>query len=252
MNAPGTSHRTRPTVVLTLLAFALAAMTSAVAFAQSEPAAPPASEIKAPQPTVPEVFTIMGQYVRVAYNNEGYVVLGYRTANGSKGDEWMLLDVGVTLRRGVADFGIRHEAFSVRTPDGQTIPLATQQEYAAAHYLPALNKRDKMNRDSLNYFPVDATKACGLQFFSDLGGGNKLAYEQTELTYDRACVGRLFFKIPGGIKPGQYWLDVQFATSKVETPFRILTAEEEKTFKKTWQDLKKQLDAQFESKTKKK
>ena len=38
-------------------------------------------EIKKPEPGVPEVFTLEGQFVRIAYNNEGYVSLGYRMAN---------------------------------------------------------------------------------------------------------------------------------------------------------------------------
>ena len=47
----------------------------------------PAQEIKAPEPGVPEIFTIAGEFVRIAYNNEGYVSLGYRLANGSVGEE---------------------------------------------------------------------------------------------------------------------------------------------------------------------
>ena len=40
----------------------------------------------------------MGQYVRVAYNNEGFVSLGYRVAQQAVGEEWMLLEVGLTVR----------------------------------------------------------------------------------------------------------------------------------------------------------
>ena len=36
--------------------------------------------MKAPQPDVPEVFTLMGQYVRGGDNHEGFVNLGYRMA----------------------------------------------------------------------------------------------------------------------------------------------------------------------------
>ena len=38
--------------------------------------------IEAPEPGVPELFTLEGQFVRAAYNNEGYVTLGYRMAMG--------------------------------------------------------------------------------------------------------------------------------------------------------------------------
>jgi hypothetical protein len=53
-------------------------------------------------------------------------------------------------------------------------------------------------------------------------------------------VGRLYFNVPGGIKVGQHWLHVNFGESgEVQVPFRILTKEEEKQFKESWQDIKK-------------
>src|SRR5687768_15255543 len=64
--------------------------------------APPTVEI--PKPGVPEIMTMEGKFVRVAYNNEGYVVLGYQVANRSIGDEWMLLDLGVTVREKVPNY----------------------------------------------------------------------------------------------------------------------------------------------------
>ena len=55
-------------------------------------------EVKAPVPTVPGIFTIEGQYTRIAYNNEGWVTLGYRIANDSQGQDWLMLHAGLTLR----------------------------------------------------------------------------------------------------------------------------------------------------------
>jgi hypothetical protein len=66
-------------------------------------------------------------------------------------------------------------------------------------------------------------------------------------------VGRLYFKVPGGIKVGQHWLFVDFGPSgKVEVPFRILTKEEEKQFRETWQDIKKAHDASYQQPKKEK
>jgi hypothetical protein len=199
--------------------------------------------VKAPQPTVPEIFTLQGEFVRTAYNNEGYVILGYRVANASVGEEWMLLDTGVTLREGVKYQTLLRDAFSLKTPDGAVVPLATQREYGNAGYLPALNKRAQVTRDSLAYFPMGANRPCAYRFFADLGGGpNAVSLDQVDLADTRACVGRIFFKVPGGIKPGQHWLVVKFASSEVQVPFRILTKDEEKLLRKNWEDLKKALD----------
>ncbi|HJS56865.1 MAG TPA: hypothetical protein VKA01_02070 [Vicinamibacteria bacterium] len=200
-------------------------------------------QVVPPQPTVPEVFTLMGQYVRVAYNNRGFVTLGYRVAQQAVGEEWALLEVGLTVRSGDS-YTLKREHLSIKTPDGSTIGLATQKEYAEAGYLPALNNRAKVVRDSIDYFPATVSRPCAVQFFANLGqGARQLAYDQVELSQQRACVGRLYFKVPGGIKVGQHWLIVNFGDSEVQVPFRILTKEEQKEFSKTWEDIKKAHEA---------
>ena len=225
-----TSARTLP-VAVAALSVALSAQPGG---AQDRP------QVVAPKPTVPEIFTLMGQFVRVAYNNQGFVTLGYRAVQESVGEDWMLLEIGLTLRGDAKDWTLKREHLQVKTPDGTMIPLATQKEYAEAGYLRALNTRARVVRDSINYFPVEASRGCAIQFFANLGqAGPQIAYDQVELSTSRACLGRVYFKIPGGIKVGQYWLVVNFGDSEVQVPFRILTKEEEKEFKKSWEDIKK-------------
>jgi hypothetical protein len=236
-------------LLVALLAVALAAPAAAQ---QSDSAL---ANMKAPQPTVPQLMTLEGEFVRVAYNNEGLVNLGYRIANGSVGEEWMYLQVALTLIPGVKYQTVKRDAFTIKTPDGKTIPLATQKEYSEALGLAALNARAKVQKDSLNYFPPGVTRANAFQFFADLGKGNPLSFEQVDLADNRASFGRLFFKVPGGIQTGQHWLVVKFAASEVQVPFRIFTKEEEKEFRKKWQELKKAFDdaqeaAQVEAKEK--
>jgi hypothetical protein len=207
------------------------------------PAPAQTPQVVAPKPTVPEIFTLMGQFVRIAYNNQGFATLGYRAAQEAIGEEWMLLEVGLTMRSPAKNFTLKREHLSIKTPDGATIPLATQKQYAEAGYLRALNQRMRVMRDSINYFPVEASRGCSIQFYANLGGaGPQLAYDQVELSTDRGCVGRLYFHVPGGIKVGQHWLVVNFGESVVEVPFRTLTKEEAKAFSKSWEDIKKQHD----------
>ena len=68
-----------------------------------------------------------------------------------------------------------------------------------------------------------------------------------------AAVGRIFFKMPDGqtIEPGQYWLNVEFANSVVQAPFRIMTKEEEKFLRKNWKDLKKEHEAYLKAQAEK-
>ena len=203
-------------------------------------------KIEAPQPTVPGLFTLQGEFTRIAYNSEGWVTLGYREANKSQGQDWLMVEVGVTIRKPTKPQTLTRDSFTLKMPDGSTVPLATQKEYNGAGYLRALNARANMIRDSINYFPVGANQACSVGFFSDpTTGARSVSYDQFELSDRRACLGRLFFKMPEGetIVPGQYWLYVDFAGSQVQTPFRILTKEEQKYLKKNWKNLKKQHEA---------
>ena len=210
-------------------------------------------EIEVPQPTVPGNFTLQGQFTRIAYNNEGWVSLGYRTANASQGQDWLMVEVGLTIRKPAKNQTLTRDSFTLKMPDGSIVPLATQKEYNGAGYLRALNARADTVRDSINYFPVGANQACALRFFTDPTNRGSMSYDQFELSVYRACLGRLFFKLPEGEKivPGQYWLYVDFAGSQVQTPFRILTKEEQKYLKKNWKDLKKQHEAFLKSEAEK-
>jgi hypothetical protein len=223
----------------------LVAVVTVVAAGLTAPATVAQVEVEKPQPSVAETVTIEGGFTRIAYTEEGWVTLGYRLANESQGEEWMLLEVGVTVHKGVKKQKMKRDSFTVTLPDGSTVPMATIREYQQAHSLRALNLRGDTVRDPINYFPVAARGLpCDMLFFSDPISlrEDEFAYDQFGLNWRRACVGRLFFKMPEGktIEPGQYWLNVQFANSVVQAPFRIMTEEEEKFFRKNWKDLKKE------------
>jgi hypothetical protein len=199
--------------------------------------------VKIPQAGVPQIGTIEGTFVRAAYNNEGYAILGYKTANMSVGDEWMLLEFGTTVREGVPNYKLTRDAVSLDTPDGPKLPLASVEDYRGAN-LTALNQRANVARDSINYFPPMASQGCRIGFFSDVDS-RAVAWDQVELSQTRACVGRIFFKVPGGIKYGQHFLNVQFEKSLIRVPFRILTKDEEKMLSKNYNDIRKQVKEAF-------
>jgi hypothetical protein len=203
-------------------------------------------QIEVPKPGVPQIMTIQGEYIRIAYNNEGYVSLGYRLANMSVGEEWMMLEVGATVRDGKPNYTLTRDKISLDTPDGKHIPMPDNKDYLQVD-LRAMENRSKVIHDSINYFPPGASTACRLGFFADTAS-RAMAYDQVELSPNRACVGRFYFQIPGGIQYGQHWLNVQFAETLVRVPFRILTKDEQKTISKNYGDIKKQVDAAFKKK----
>jgi hypothetical protein len=226
-------------------AVSLAALASVHASSQQQPSA------QIPQPGVPQIMTLEGKFVRVAYNNEGYVILGYQIANRTIGEEWIMLDVGLTLMERVQDYRLKREAISLDTPDG-TLPLPSIEEYRANESaVQPLQNRLKVQRDSIDYFPPWTHGVNRLGFFADLGS-RAMPWNEAEVTNSRACMGQLYFHVPGGTKYGQYWLNVKFAESVVRVPFRLLTEEEEKKLGKNYGNIKKQVDAAFRKKPAKK
>jgi len=203
--------------------------------------------LQIPRPGVPQIMTLEGKFVRVAYNNEGYVILGYQIANRTIGNEWIMLDVGLTLMEKEPDYRLKREALSLDTPDG-TLPLPSIEEYRKDEgKVQALQNRLKVQRDSIDYFPPWTSGANRLGFFSDLGS-RAMPWNEADVTNRRACLGQLYFHIPGGTKYGQYWLNVKFANSVVRVPFRLLTEDEEKQLGKNYGDIKKQVDNAFRKK----
>jgi hypothetical protein len=229
-----------------LLPFAALALMWTLPLAAGDDPAKEPPKVKIPEPGVPQIMTMEGRFVRAAYNNEGYAILGYRIANLSVGEKWMLLEVGITLRDGVPDYTLTRDALSIETPDGQTIPLASLQDYRGAS-LGGLENRAKVQRDSINYFPPHAKSACRIGFFADVHDAGS-AWDQVELNSQRACMGRLFFQVPAGIAYGQHWLNVKFAKSVVRVPFRILTDDEYKLLDKHYKSIEKQVEEAFKKK----
>jgi hypothetical protein len=227
---------------MSLVLSAIVVSVSLAAVAQQKPT------VEMPKPGVPQVMTLEGNFVRVAYNNEGYAILGYKLANNSIGEDWMLLEFGTTVLDNTPNYKLTREALSLETPDGKTIPLPTVEEYRKAN-LNALQARERVIRDSINYFPVMASRPCRIGFFADIED-RALPWDQVELSSNRACLGRLYFKIPGGIAYGQHWLNVKFEKSLVRVPFKILTKDEEKLLSKNYKDIKKQVDEAFRKKSK--
>jgi len=226
------------------LSFVFAGLLAAwVAFVPAGAQAQEAPKIAIPQSGVPEIMTMEGKFVRAAYNNEGYVILGYQVVNRSIGEEWVLLEIGATARDGVEAFKLTRGDFSLDVPDGKTIPLPSDSEVRAANTI-ALQNRTKVQRDSINYFPPSATRACRIGFFAELTSP-VMAYDEVEISNTRACLGRLFFRVPGGITYGQYWLNVKFPKSLIRVPFRVLTEEEEKMLSKNYKDISRQVKDAF-------
>ena len=206
--------------------------------------------VQIPNPGVPQIITMEGKFVRAAYNNEGYVILGYQVANRSIGEEWMLLEVGMTVLDKTPDYTLTRDALSLETPDGKTHSAAVGHRAARGEHPGAPEPGERPARlDQLLSAERDPARAASAS--SPTSTPARMPYDQVELDA-RARLPRpaLLQRFPGGIKYGQHWLNVKFEKSLVRVPFRILTEEEEKTLSKNYKAISKQVEDAFKPKKK--
>jgi hypothetical protein len=212
---------------LLVLTCALVLMPGGAAFAQ-EADAPAKAKLSFP-----------GEYVRQVINDEAVVNLGYRTANASVGQEWLMVEISMTVLPG-HDMTLKRDDFWLTTPDGTRVDLATQEEFnKGSGAVRALDARANISRDSLNYLPPRANIPCRIGFFSDASAPARgLSFSQFSMTPNSACGGRLYWIIPGGIQYGRHFLNIQFPDQIMQVPFTIMTKDELKEAKakvKEWQ-----------------
>ena len=142
--------KTLSIVLVALVAVCAPAVLPVAAQTQQPP------KVQMPQPGVPQIMTMEGKFVRAAYNNEGYVILGYQLVQPVDRR-------GVDAPRGrhdgarqTPDYTLKRDAISLETPDGKTLPLPSIEEHRKATPS-ALQNREKVQRDSINYFPPSAS-----------------------------------------------------------------------------------------------
>lgn len=209
--------------------------------AASQPQASPAVTI--PDPGVPEVVSVKGKFIRVAYNDEGFVVVGSMSPNRAVGGEWMLLDFAATVLDKTPNYTLTRDAITLETPDGRTIPLAPviEQRGGATQ---AIQWRAIRENPAIGYLPTFASEPCSIPFFYD--ELTRLPpVGEVELSSHRGCYGRIFFHLPEGIALGQHWLNVKFAGSLLRVPFTIMTPEEERYVQEHLEEIQKQTEEAF-------
>ena len=145
-------------------------------------------------------------------------VVSYKFAQANLGDEWLIITLAVGGLRAEA-IEIRQEAISVRTPDGRTIDLPTQEEFIQAY--PEL--QSTLRRAAVASEPLEATRGgrrpCELIFQRIPGTG--VTEKSAWVTSRQLCVGQLSFPVPGGVQPGRWKLTIELEESVFEVPFSL-------------------------------
>jgi hypothetical protein len=167
------------------------------------------------QPTVEQVGAHVVKYV----GQDIEVALSYRFAAGNLGFDWLLLDAAITGNHQEST-ELKREKIALKTPSGDIIPLPPQEELATDYRtVRSADKRADIASEPLKYW--GGRRLCSLNFLREPGTG--LAMPSVWVNQDRACEGRLYFPIPGGVQAGHYELRIDLKESKVRIPFQIGT-----------------------------
>lgn len=160
----------------------------------------------------------VGEFILRQKGPEVEAYLGYRFASQSIGSDWLILEVAMTSPNGQSA-DVKRASVFVRTPDGTTVPLATQEEFGKDYGgLRSTLQKAYVARDPMDYFNP-SREDCALNLFTSPGGG--VVFEELSLNDRRACQGQLFFKVPGGIQKGRWTFGIDLEESDIRIPFTL-------------------------------
>jgi len=166
------------------------------------------------EPTVDKVGKTIARYRDQLIE----VIVDYKFANLSQGDNWMILNVAITTSEGKA-IEVRRGHVLVRTPDGRKIPLPPYSDFIAAY--PEFQSAAR--RAALASDPIDFTQAgrrtCDLRF--QPLPGTVAALESVFVNMRQICQGLLYFPIQGGIQPGTWEFIIEFEEFDARVPFEL-------------------------------
>ena len=172
------------------------------------------SKGKTSEPTVDQLGKTISRYRDPLVE----VIVDYKFANISQGDNWMILNVAVTTSESAA-IEVRRGNVLVRTPDGRKIPLPPYPEFIAAY--PEIQSAAR--RAALASDPIDFTQAgrqtCDLRF--QPLPGTVAALESVYVNMRKICQGLLYFPVQGGIQPGGWEFIIEFEEFDARVPFEI-------------------------------
>ena len=171
-------------------------------------------------PTATPGIERLGRYVLQESTSEVELVVAYKYATMSLGNEWMILEVAATSPVGTTA-RLEREKIFLTIPDGSTVPLATQRQFGEVYSkLRPQIAQANIVREPMSYFPPNR-EACSLGLFVAPGEG--VVFNEVSLNDRRACQGKLLFRIPGGVQPGRYVLGVDLKESRIRIPFELPT-----------------------------
>jgi hypothetical protein len=171
------------------------------------------SAIPTETPGVSEV----GENTRLYEGPDLLAAIGTRFAEQNLGKEYLILEVAFSGPGAGRVAEVDRDRISVRTPDGRRLPLMSQREFGEAYgeLYAVANQLERLSS------PTTETggfgRPCGDWFFRKPGDG--LARDVLFISALQSCRGPLFFRVPGGVQPGRWEIEIGLEESTAEIPF---------------------------------
>jgi len=144
------------------------------------------------------------------------VVVDYKFADASLGEDWLILNVAVTSSQSEAT-EVRSNHVFVQTPDGRKIALPSYSDFSKAYP----EYQSAARRAALASDPIDFTHGgratCELAF--QPLPGTTTALESVYVNMRKICQGLLFFPVEGGVQPGKWQFIIEFEEFEARVPF---------------------------------
>ena len=145
--------------------------------------------------------------------------VAYRQGKKSVAEEWLILAVELTSPRGSGPTIVRRNDFSVYTPEGRRLTLASQDEFVRNF----AKLRIPVER-TLQFLPllyrVEPNRMPGDRWFYAVSAEN-IGYDEIPMNSSQVFWGPLIFSVPGGVQPGRWRLVVELEESRADIPLTI-------------------------------
>lgn len=146
------------------------------------------------------------------------VIVDYKFASRSLGDDWIILNVAVTSSESKA-IEVRRKHVLVRTPDGRKIPLPPYADFISAYpEVQSAARRAAVASDPID-FTMAGRQTCDLAF--QPLPGTVASLESVFVNMRKICSGLLYFPVQGGIQPGRWEFIIEFEEFDARVPFEI-------------------------------
>jgi len=170
-----------------------------------------------PQPAFPPIERLGAHLVRQR-GAAAEIVLDSSYAATHAGADWLIVKVALAGSQSSAA-SIARESIGVVSPDGQTLPLATQGSFASGHasLTPKL-RAAAIASASVHEHLRGSLEDCG---WYQVESGGPLVVDALHVRSGTVCAGFLAFQVPGGVTQGSWRLVVDLPGGPLRVPFEI-------------------------------